>query len=426
MKIKRALRYLEQTYKLGRKLGLDNIHQLLEELGRPDKDLKLIHVAGTNGKGSTCAMIYSMLRQAGYSVGFYSSPHLIKYNERFSVDGEMISDDDLAALITRVKQAVTAMTKKGHTHPTEFEVLTAAGLLYFKQRGCHFGVIEVGLGGRLDATNAILNPVCSVITPVEIDHTSFLGDSLSEIAHEKAGILRKGVPAVIAPQKPEARKEIERVAKQTDTPLIQVKIPPKAIESSDLSGTVFSWQDKQYKLKQLGSYQVENAITALTVMDTLRKLGELKITDYRMKQGILHTKWPGRLEKIASGPDIFIDGSHNPHGAKTLKDTFSRVCRERRCIGVFGMKEDKDVAGVLEQTAGLFEHVIATEPNSETKHSAEEIAAELAKFGVATTVEPDLVQAFELAKNMAAKDDIIIAYGSFYLIGDIRELVVKL
>lgn len=426
MKIKRALRYLEQTYKLGRKLGLDNIHQLLEELGRPDKDLKLIHVAGTNGKGSTCAMIYSMLRQAGYSVGFYSSPHLIKYNERFSVDGEMISDDDLAALITRVKQAVTAMTKKGQTHPTEFEVLTAAGLLYFKQRGCHFGVIEVGLGGRLDATNAILNPVCSVITPVEIDHTYFLGDSLREIAHEKAGILRKGVPAVIAPQKPEARKEIERVAKQTETPLIQVKIPPNAIEASDLSGSVFNWQDKQYKLKQLGSYQVENAITALTVMDTLRKLGELKITDYRMKQGILHTKWPGRLEKIASGPDIFIDGSHNPHGAKTLKDTFSRVCRERRCIGVLGMKEDKDVAGVLEQTAGLFEHVIATEPNSETKHSAEEIAAELAKFGVATTVEPDLVQAFELAKAMAAKDDIIIAYGSFYLIGDIRELVVKL
>ena len=426
MKIKRALRYLEQTYKLGRKLGLDNIHQLLEELGRPDKDLKLIHVAGTNGKGSTCAMIYSMLRQAGYSVGFYSSPHLIKYNERFAVDGELISDDDLAALITRVKQAVTAMTKKGHTHPTEFEVLTAAGLLYFKQRGCHFGVIEVGLGGRLDATNAILNPVCSVITPVEIDHTYFLGDSLSEIAHEKAGILRKGVPAVIAPQKPEAQKEIERVAKQTETPLIQVEIAPGAIESSDLTGSLFTWQDKQYKLKQLGSYQVENAITALTVMDTLRKLGELKITDYRMKQGILHTKWPGRLEKIASGPDIFIDGSHNPHGARTLKDTFAEVCRERRCIGVLGMKEDKDVAGVLEQTAGLFEHVIATEPNSETKHSAEEIAAELAKFGVATTVEPDLVQAFEQAKAMAGKQDIIIAYGSFYLIGDIRELVVKL
>lgn len=413
MKIKRALKYLEQTYKLGRKLGLDNINQLLDELGRPDKAMKLIHVAGTNGKGSTSSMIYTMLQQAGYSVGFYSSPHLIKYNERYQVDGEMISDDDLAKYITKVKSAVSAMVKRGLIHPTEFEVLTALALLYFKDRGCQFAIMEVGLGGRLDATNAIQDPVCSVITPIEIDHTYFLGDTLTEIAGEKAGILRKGVPAVIAPQKPEAKKEIERVAKEKNTPLIHVKVPKNAIKSADLTGSVFTWDNKEYKLKQLGRYQVENAMTALTVMDTLRKTGELKITDYRMKQGILHTKWPGRLEKIASNPDIFIDGSHNPHGAKTLKETFTEVCKEKRCIGVLGMKEDKDVAGVLKQTAKLFKHVIATEPHSDTKHSAEEIAQELDKFGVPSTIEPNLTKAFDLAKEMAQKDDIIIVYGSF-------------
>ena len=425
MKIKRALHYLNQTYKLGRKLGLDNINQLLDELGRPDKQMKLIHVAGTNGKGSTSSMIYTMLQQAGYSVGFYSSPHLVKYNERFQVDGEMISDDDLAQTITVVKKAVSALTARGLTHPTEFEVLTAVSLVYFRDRGCQYAVMEVGLGGRLDATNAIVDPVCSVITPIEFDHTSFLGNSLTEIAGEKAGILRKNVPAVIAPQQAEAKKEIERVAKQRNTPLIHVKVPKKAIQSSDLTGTVFLWNDKEFKLRQLGRYQVENAITALTVMDTLRKTGELKITDYRMKQGILHTKWPGRLEKVANSPDIYIDGSHNPHGARTLLETFNQVCKDKRCIAVFGMKDDKAVAGVLKHTAGLFQHMIATEPHTEATHSAEEIASLIEPYGVETTIEPDLNKAFDLACSMADKDDLIIVYGSFYLIGDIRDRVVK-
>lgn len=425
MKIKRALKYLEQTYKLGRKLGLDNIYQLLNELGRPDEAMKLIHVAGTNGKGSTSSMIASMLQQAGYLAGFYSSPHLVKYNERFQVGGEMISDEDLAKYITKVKSAVTAMVKRGLTHPTEFEVLTAVALVCFKDKGCDFAIMEVGLGGRLDATNAIVDPVCSVITPIEIDHTAFLGNSLSEIAGEKAGILRKGVPAVIAPQQTEAKKEIERIAKQKNTPLIHVKVPKKAIQSADLTGSVFTWNNKDYKLKQLGSYQVENAMTALTVIDTLRQTGEIKITDYRMKQGILHTKWPGRLEKIGTKPDTYIDGSHNPHGAKTLEQAFGSVCRDKRCIGVLGMKEDKDVPGVLEQTAKLFQHIIATEPNSDTKHSAAEIAELIKPYGIETSIEPDPIKAFEQARSMAGHDDLIIVYGSFYLIGDIREMVVE-
>lgn len=425
MKIKRALRYLNQTYKLGRKLGLDNITQLLDQLGRPDKDLKLIHVAGTNGKGSTCAMIYSMLMEAGYSVGFYSSPHLVTYNERIMVDGELISDDDLAQTLTDVKKAIKAMTERGLTHPTEFEVLTAVGLLYFKRRGCQFAVMEVGLGGRLDATNAILDPVVSVITPIGLDHTEFLGNTLTEIAGEKAGIFRTGVAAVIAPQQPEAKKAIVQAAKQKQTPLIHVEVPKNTIQTSDLSGSSFVWHDKTYQLKLIGRYQVENALTALTVIDTLRKIGELKITDYRMKQGLLHAKWPGRIEKIGNHPDIYIDGSHNPHGAKTLKQTFSQECKDRRCIGVFGMKDDKDIVGVLKETAGLFDHIIATEPHTTPKHTAEEIAEAVRNAGVETTVEPDLIKAFDMARDMANKDDIVIAYGSFYLIGDIRPLMVK-
>ena len=425
MKIKRALRYLDQTYKLGRKLGLDNINQLLDELGRPDRDLKLIHVAGTNGKGSTCAMIYSMLQEAGYSVGFYSSPHLVHYNERMQVNGQLISDEDLAKTITDVKKAVTAMTSRGLIHPTEFEVITAVGLLYFQRMGCEFAVIEVGLGGRLDATNAILNPVISVVTPIGLDHTEFLGNTLTEIAGEKAGIFRNATPAIIAPQPPEAKKAIQQAAKQMHTPLVQVEVPKDAILSSDLSGSSFIWQDKTFQLKLIGRYQVENAMTALTVVDTLRHLGLVKITDYRMKQGLLHTKWPGRIEKIAAHPDIYIDGSHNPHGAKTLRSTFLDVCQNQRCIGVLGMKKDKDVAGVLKETGDLFDHIIATEPHTEPKHTAESVAELVKEAGVAVTVEPDLIQAFEQARTMAAKDDIIIVFGSFYLIGDIRPLLVK-
>lgn len=425
MKIKRALRYLNQTYKLGRKLGLDNINQLLDELGRPDQALKLVHVAGTNGKGSTCAMIYSMLREAGYSVGFYSSPHLVSYNERMQVNGELISDEELADTITQVKKAVKAMVQRGLTHPTEFEVLTAAGLLYFKQKGCEWAVIEVGLGGKLDATNAIIDPVASVITPIGLDHTEFLGSTIAEIAGEKAGILRPGVAAIIAPQQAEAKKAIQQAAKNSKTPLVPVVIEKDAILSSDLSGSTFMWRNKTFKLKLIGRYQVENAITALTTVDTLRKLGAVKITDYRMKQGLLHAKWPGRIEKIGSNPDIYIDGSHNPHGAKTLRQTFWEECNNQRCIGVFGMKDDKDIVGVLEETAELFDHIVATEPHTTPKHSAQEVAQAAREAGVETTVEPDLIKAFELARQLAKKDDIVIVFGSFYLIGDIRPLMVK-
>jgi dihydrofolate synthase/folylpolyglutamate synthase len=436
MNYEAAVRYLlslgrelaAPTQAAAAKFDLENITILAERLGRPDRAYPAAHIAGTNGKGSTAAFLESILRRAGFRTGLNTSPHLEKINERIRVNGEEITDDAFAETFTRIQALNEELLAAGklRAHPTYFECVTAMAFEYFARERVDFGVFEVGLGGRLDATN-ILTPVVSLITRVDFDHENFLGHSLTEIATEKAGILKKGVPLILAAQRPEALDVIRARATELSCPVIETgtafRIEKEWMENgcvrAQVTEIVSGWS-LELAPRLPGKFQIQNSLNAVAAARYLQKRG-YRISDDAIAQGIAEAVWPGRLEKLQSEPDVYLDGAHNPSAARELAAFLEQNLAGRIISLVFGALRDKavdEIAGVL------FPHVaevIFTQPRTTRAISVAQLAEITSHHAAHFTVIPEPEAALEYALERAAPHDAIVVAGSLYLVGQLRH-----
>ena len=397
------------------KLGLERIGILLDALGNPQRACRIVHVAGTNGKGSTCAMIESGLRAAGYRTGLFTSPHLVEPTERIQVAGRAVSAGQFAAAFDQVHACAETLLRQERIdlHPTYFESVTAMAMVLFRECGVEFAVLEVGLGGRLDATNVVTPELC-VVTPVDFDHEAYLGKSLESIAGEKAGILKPGVRAVFAQQRAEAGGVLEARAAALGVAVMhnsEVAISGVRLHAR---GSDFMWSELPVSCTLAGEHQVENARTAIAA---LRLLG---IAPEAIRQGIAQTTWSGRLERVAVNPEIILDGAHNPAAGRALAAYLDRFYEPRRVWLIYGAMRDKaveEMAAILFPRAG---HVIVTAPAQARALRPESIRA-LADHD-SVEVAADLRAALALAGG-AAREDAIFVTGSLFLVGEARALL---
>jgi dihydrofolate synthase/folylpolyglutamate synthase len=409
------------------KFGLANITMLAADLGQPQRSSPCAHIAGTNGKGSTAAMLESILRAAGLRTGLYTSPHLERINERIRINGENISDQDFAAAWSRLHSSIESLMASGKlaAHPTFFECVTAIAFLAFAQQQVDFAIYEVGLGGRLDATN-IVKPEVAVITPVDFDHENFLGHSIEEIAAEKAGIIKPGAWVVSASERPEARAVIVRRCSEMEARLVEVDATARVedVQSSDglyRGVAAFTHSRKQLALAPLlpGRFQIRNALTAAIAARLLTERG-FPIPDAAIERGIATANWPGRLERLATQPDLYLDGAHNPAGARELLKFWQENYAGRRIFLVYGAMRDK---AVDEISGLLFPHaaaVVLTEPRQPRAISAP-LLAEMTTHDVKETIiVRDPGEALETALDLAGPPDVVFATGSLYLVGELR------
>ena len=410
------------------KFDLENIAALSERLGHPERAYPAAHIAGTNGKGSTAAFLESILRHAGYRTGLYTSPHLERINERIRVNGEEIPDLAFGEIFTRLHALIEELLAAGslRAHPTYFECVTAIAFEYFAHSHIDFGVFEVGLGGRLDATN-ILSPAVCLITRLDFDHENFLGHSLAEIAAEKAGILKPGVPVVIAEQRPESREVILSRAKSLGCPILETNVAYRLGETLIHEGRAIA-QVKEVGgpwstplAPQLaGRFQLRNALNAVAAARLLGDRG-FRISQEAIRQGISMAVWPGRLEKLQSNPDVYLDGAHNPGAARELSAFWNENFSGRRIFMLYGALRDKavdEIAGILFPQAA---EVIFTEPRTSRAISAAQLAEITAHHAAKSSIVVDAEQALDAALSKASPDDAIFVTGSLYLVGQLRH-----
>lgn len=410
------------------KFDLENIAVLAERLGRPDRAYPSAHIAGTNGKGSTAAFLESILRSAGFRTGLNTSPHLEKINERIRINGEEISDESFAETFSRIHVPIEELLAAGklRAHPTYFECVTAMAFESFARERVEFGVFEVGLGGRLDATN-ILSPAVSIITRIDFDHENFLGHSLKEIASEKAGILKPGIPVVLAEQQPEAREVILARAESLGCPVIEAAQVFRVGQESMEIGRVFArvieaGSGKSFEIMPSlsGRFQLRNALNAFAAARLLQNLG-FRIPDEALTNGIANTVWPGRLEKLQSGPDIYLDGAHNPGAARELAQFLGQNFSGHTIWLIYAALRDKAVDEVAGLLFPLAAEVIFTAPRTARAASAAQLAEIGGHHAARFSVIPDAERALEHALAEAAPEDAIFITGSLYLVGQLRH-----
>ena len=410
------------------KFDLENIAVLAERLGRPDRAYPTAHIAGTNGKGSTSAFLESILRHAGFRTGLYTSPHLERINERMRINGQEIGDESFARVFTRLQELVEELLaqRKLRAHPTYFECITAMAFECFARERVAFGVVEVGLGGRLDATN-ILSPAVTVITRIDFDHENFLGHSLREIAGEKAGILKPGVPAVVAAQRREAREMILARANEVGCPVVETSQAFEARQEPLANGffralvrDVSSGDVLEIAPSLAGRFQLENALNALAAARELTRRG-FRISSSDIAEGIASTVWPGRLEKLQSNPDIYLDGAHNPGAAREVAQFLGQNFAGRKIWLIYGALRDKAVDEVAGQLFPYAAEVIFTEPRTSRAVSAGRLAEIASHHAASFRVISSAEQALDQALAEAAPGDAIFVTGSLYLVGQLRH-----
>jgi dihydrofolate synthase/folylpolyglutamate synthase len=410
------------------KFNLENISVLAQHLGQPENKYPSVHIAGTNGKGSTAAFLEAMLREAGYRTGLYTSPHLERINERIRVEGNDISDDAFVDVFSRIHALIEKLLADGslRAHPTFFECVTAIAFLHFAEAGVDFAVFETGLGGRLDSTN-IVTPQVSVITRIDFDHENFLGHSLREIAAEKAGIIKPAVPVVIAEQSADVREVLAARARRLQSPLVEPVLIYTAESLRMEEGRVRAVVKEQSAEKRIiiapqlaGRFQLQNALNAVATAHVL-KLQGYRLTDGVIERGIAKAVWPGRIENVRSQPDIYLDGAHNPSSARELAAFWEENFSGRRISLIFGALRDKavdEIAGILFPHAV---HVIFTEPATSRAISAAQLAKIAGHYAASFEIIPDAGQALEAALAKAEPDDAIFITGSLYLVGQLRR-----
>ena len=401
--LERAVDWIHGARYQGQKNGLENTRALLKELGNPQESLKMVHVAGTNGKGSVCSMIERVLRECGYKTGLYTSPYLCEYAERVRIDGVPMEDEALLAVILRVKDAAERLVERGIC-PTAFELGTAIAFLAFKEAGVDYAVIEVGIGGRLDSTN-VITPCACAIAAIGIDHTKTLGNTIEEIASEKAGIIKPGIPVAIHPANGRVMHVFENAAAERGAHLDRVEMPE--ILSENARGAAFCFRGEEYSIGLPGRYQIENAALAIA---TLKLLG---ITDQKaLHAGIEKAKWHCRLEWVKG---VLIDGAHNPQGAQMLAEFLEKHVSGKRTL-VVGMMHDKDISECVPHFSRVADRVIATQIDDPRAANAQE----LAEMFVNAEAVPNVKAAIETA---LADDSTVIVCGSLYLAGEARAIL---
>jgi dihydrofolate synthase/folylpolyglutamate synthase len=406
---------------------LRRVAELLFRLGNPHLAAKSVHIAGTNGKGSIAAMVTAALTASGYTTGLYTSPHLTDLRERFKVNGELITQGELMALVERLKPEVEVVNQKAtYGELTTFELLTALGLAHFKLKGVDFQVLEVGLGGRLDATNVIQPEVC-ILTPISFDHTDVLGGSLTELAREKAGIIKPGSMVVTSPQPDEVAQVIEKTCLDCEAGLVRV--------GSDVVWQSLGFDSKRqllqvkgklgsYKLSipLLGHYQLENAATAVAALEVLAGKG-FDISRDSIINGLAKVSWPGRFQILSHRPLLVVDGAHNPDSARKLKQSLVQYFDFDRAILVMGASEDKDVAGIISELVPLFDKVIVTRSRHPRAMGLEQLIAAFRRCGVEVQAVEAVPEALSLALSMAGGRDLVCVSGSLFVVAEAMEQV---
>ncbi|MDF2614291.1 MAG: bifunctional folylpolyglutamate synthase/dihydrofolate synthase [Clostridia bacterium] len=411
--------YLAYLDTLGSHPGLEAIKELLNRIGSPHSLLKCIHIAGTNGKGSVAAYLTSIFIEANYQTGTFTSPEINDIRETICINRVPISLSDFDAYLKLLSIQCENMVKDGLRHPTRFEVLTALAFLYFKDKNCSIVILETGMGGRLDSTNVLTNPLCCAITALALDHTQFLGDTLEAIAYEKSGIIKSHSPVVLYPAEDTVREVFEKVCEETSSPLTIVDFDQLKQVSCNLHKQIFSY--KHYlnvTISLIGEHQMKNAALALEVIEALKGQG-ITIDSSAIYKGFASAVWPGRFERISDHPLIFIDGAHNVQGARALSNTLSTYCKDKKITFIMGLLKDKDYKSISKLTAPLASRIFLVAPSNPRALDPKILEQEVKPYCPDTLVCTSVSHAVHLALENISDEDMIVAFGSLYFIGQI-------
>ncbi|MEW5801355.1 MAG: folylpolyglutamate synthase/dihydrofolate synthase family protein [bacterium] len=425
-----TIKYLYDLQPIGIKFGLHNTLCLLNYFHNPHEKIRTIHVAGTNGKGSTCSMIASVLQAAGYRVGLYTSPHLVDFTERISINGLRIARLEVVRLTERIQEAIAAGDFESG-HPTFFEVVTVMALAYFQEQQVDFAIMEVGMGGRLDATN-VIEPLLGIITNIDLDHQQYLGNSLLDIAREKAGIIKKGMPLVTGVQQPEVMELLSDICLERGAVLIPVPLSSSSLTrplSQSLAGQSFEivWPDEpsqQFSISLIGEHQIQNALVALRAIQVLSRMLPGGILLSQITEGMSRARWPGRAESYPGVPPVMVDGAHNPAGARRLACLLKGLGFPRLIL-VLGIMKDKEIAGICQELVPLASRVVLTRPSIARASSPEEIldiitSRCLVSDRESISITESIPEAITLARTVAHPKDLICVTGSLFTVGEAK------
>ena len=413
-----AIDYIEQYTWSTTRLGLERTRELLDKLGNPQKKLKFIHVAGSNGKGSTCAMLAAILQAAGYRTGLYISPYIQDFCERMQVDGQNVPGETLAEITGRVKTIADAM----EDHPSQFELVTAIALEYFHEAGCDIVVLEVGMGGALDSTNAIDAPEVAVITNSGLEHTEYLGDTLEKIAATKAGIIKPGCHAVCYDGAPEVTEVVKRVCAEKNVALKCVDFSRMEPIAETLDGQTFRWDGAEKRVALLGPHQLHNTATVLYTVEALRERG-WKIPETAVDAGLASVKWPARLEVLSRDPLFLLDGGHNPQCAEALAAAIDKLLPGKKVVFLLGVLADKDYPQIMDIVMPYAKKFVCMTPFSDRALTGDKLRDFLKNKGAAaSSCGSDVARGIRAAQKAAGKRGAVVAFGSLYLAGHVRTV----